>query len=183
MSVSKVAGFGLGVAISALAASAASAGVYDFSVTDDNGLVASGQFDTTAAGEVDSLTGTVVGSFFAPDTGPMTLVPNPTFPTPTDNGSFIYDNLYDGSVGSDLSGGFNDNGLLFTVGGIEFNLYNPGYNTSPGYILYEAGGTNESVTFNASVPEPASWALVLVGFGGLGAVLRGSRKKAVAAAV
>jgi hypothetical protein len=34
----------------------------------------------------------------------------------------------------------------------------------------------------ASVPEPAAWALMLVGFGGLGAVMRSSRRRAAATA-
>jgi hypothetical protein len=33
----------------------------------------------------------------------------------------------------------------------------------------------------AGVPEPASWALMLVGFGGMGALLRRRRPRAVAA--
>ena len=36
--------------------------------------------------------------------------------------------------------------------------------------------------FVASVPEPASWALMLLGFGGLGAMLRARRPGAIAAA-
>lgn len=32
----------------------------------------------------------------------------------------------------------------------------------------------------SATPEPASWALMLIGFGGLGAALRSSRQKAAA---
>jgi PEP-CTERM motif len=37
-------------------------------------------------------------------------------------------------------------------------------------------------TFSASVPEPASWAIMLVGFGALGAVMRQARRKSPAVA-
>ena len=48
----------------------------------------------------------------------------------------------------------------------------------------EGWGLRDIVVTQASggVPEPASWALMLTGFGGLGAVLRRSRRQAVLAA-
>lgn len=49
---------------------------------------------------------------------------------------------------------------------------------------YTLGDASGSGTFNiAGVPEPAAWALMLVGFGGLGAGLRRSRRRAMAGAV
>jgi PEP-CTERM motif len=42
------------------------------------------------------------------------------------------------------------------------------------------GGLN-AVTFSGPIPEPASWAMMLLGFGGLSAALRSRRRLAVAA--
>jgi Protein of unknown function (DUF642)/PEP-CTERM motif len=39
----------------------------------------------------------------------------------------------------------------------------------------------DNVSLGSSVPEPASWAMLLVGFGGLGAVMRAQRKQPVSA--
>ena len=44
------------------------------------------------------------------------------------------------------------------------------------------GGTATFILRAAAVPEPASWALMMVGFGGLGAVMRAKRRGAIAAA-
>jgi hypothetical protein len=52
--------------------------------------------------------------------------------------------------------------------------------TSP---QYGGDGSGVSQVFaNAVVPEPATWAMMLVGFGGLGAAMRARRSKAVATA-
>jgi hypothetical protein len=66
-------------------------------------------------------------------------------------------------------------------------------NFSHGYFLLPAGvnvitGIQDGVInfgdgdFMVSVPEPATWSLMLLGFGGLGAALRSRRKTAIATA-
>jgi hypothetical protein len=63
---------------------------------------------------------------------------------------------------------------------------NPGANTlivngtSGG--LYSYGGNISFAKLTAGVPEPASWALMIAGFGGLGAALRAKRRTLAAAA-
>ena len=63
---------------------------------------------------------------------------------------------------------------------------NPGANTltvngtSGG--LYSYGGNISFAKLQASVPEPASWALMILGFGGLGGALRTKRRAAALAA-
>ncbi len=41
----------------------------------------------------------------------------------------------------------------------------------------QQGNLLDNVSLNTGVPEPASWALMFVGFGGLGAVLRTNRRR------
>lgn len=66
------------------------------------------------------------------------------------------------------------------------DIYNVVISDAAGGQLYsgqlDASGSSNSatVTFGNSVPEPASWALMLVGFGLAGSALRSSRKSALA---
>jgi hypothetical protein len=39
------------------------------------------------------------------------------------------------------------------------------------------GASTGSLTFNAAVPEPGTWAMMLLGFGAIGMVMRGRRRR------
>ncbi len=178
------------MAIVTLAATtAASAATFLYTVADTSGTILSGQFTTDNAGDVLTLTGTLSGGAlpFTP-TGPVTLVANPNFPGVTTSpgagaGGFNYDNAYDGSTGNNILTGFDNNGLLFTVGGIEYNLFSNGANP---YQLYNDTGVYnfENVMFSVTaVPEAATWTMMILGIGLLGAGLRlgsGKPERAIA---
>lgn len=86
------------------------------------------------------------------------------------------------NINDDVSFG----GISFSVGSAAYNLYT--YNGG-GYLLassidpvgYPQNGTPGALTVSAA-PEPAVWAMMLVGFGGLGMAIRSRRKLAVASA-
>lgn len=64
------------------------------------------------------------------------------------------------------------------TGGSGYNS-NPGFGTAYSAYVRDHSGPNDPDTKNyafrisgATVPEPASWAMMLIGFGGVGAVMR-----------
>ena len=73
-----------------------------------------------------------------------------------------------------------DQGAAATNGRFDFNFAGQPVDE----VLFQSSGN--SFEFDniaaAGVPEPASWAVMLVGFGGLGAAMRSRRKLAVATA-
>ena len=168
-------------------ASTADATTFLFDVTDSSGTVLSGDFITSGStltssyGSGQAVTAlmatlTAGAAGFSP-TGAATLVANPSGQTQTSSsGSFVYDDLYDGTTGTHLATGFTNGGLLFTVGGVEYNLFNAG---GGAYTLYEqftngGPGTNETVSLNvtSAVPEAGTWAFILLGFAVVGGVMR-----------
>ena len=73
-----------------------------------------------------------------------------------------------------------------TVSGTTASHFTPNLSSTFGVaVLFGPDGYNvgvDNITYTiTTVPEPGSWALMLVGFGGLGAALRASRRKAVVA--
>jgi len=74
---------------------------------------------------------------------------------------------------------------VLTTGAAESNdgglTWTPGYETLPGGgSLGGVGVALYNGAFNAGAPEPTTWALMLMGFGGLGASLRSRRRVAIA---
>jgi hypothetical protein len=127
-------------------------------VTTANVLDAPGGYD------VLSISGTISG----PGGGSIALVANPSPPSAFNNGTWIYDNVYFPG-GSPL---VDNPGLFFVAGGYDYNLYSTGPAT---YYLssdnpagaYNPGELVSSIS-DPAVPEVSTWAMMLVGFGGLG---------------
>ena len=114
------------------------------------------------------------------------------------SGFFLVDfTLPTGATNVSINGAFNvdDDGFVFVNGnslaeGDEFSnttftssdqtIFKPGENQFLVSDINSGGGPSGAAFFAtvsyAAVPEPASWAMMLVGFGGLGAAMRAGRK-------
>jgi hypothetical protein len=96
-----------------------------------------------------------------------------------------------------LTGGNNVNPITFDLTGITLinrstpnylgvsatGIFNwSGFDPTPGVFQFSTQGTNvTSMSFSAqAVPEPATWALMLLGFGGIGMAMRRRRRPALA---
>ncbi|MGH7018094.1 MAG: PEP-CTERM sorting domain-containing protein [Caulobacteraceae bacterium] len=165
---------GAALAAAALFAGSAGAAVIPFSFTGTNRpLSVVGTLTTTGVpngvfGEdVTAMSGTVDGSAF-------TFIPNPDAPNAvnTPDNAFNYDDNFDVSTSSPDAAG-----LLFSVGNIEYNLYDVDGVYS--VLSYTAGATayNPQVNGVFAVPEPESWALMILGGFALGLVLRSRRTR------
>ena len=164
---------GLASALSA-AAFAANALTYTFSYVDGADSV-SGFFVTDA-------TGTATSGFATFDTTELGDFSASLFPGAGSDSSFIYDNLFP----------VDNPGLLFENATTEINIFTnvpilAGLGSTPDVNFY-AGPINSGVynisdttgTLTIAVPEPAVWAMMLVGFGGIGTTMR--RRRAIATA-
>jgi hypothetical protein len=162
------------------------AGDTPFSATVD--LVASDILNAVNGYDVLSVSGNVDGDAI---TG---LVNNPNQPTQatSPDGLFYFDNVVWPGATQQLS----NPGILFTgASGTEYNLFaddavhyelytavngswsNHSYGTIAMAQTFQGGFDRDSL----GVPEPASWALMILGFGGVGAVLRRRHARAVTA--
>ena len=157
-------------------------------LTVDDQMNALGGFNITAvSGQVDG--DTILA---------LTANPNQPQASYSADGLFIFDNVLTTSGGVPW---LSNPGILFTsASGFEYNLFSDSptqyelYKAAPGqgYVANSVGMvTAEAIIPRGlgplgeggfAVPEPASWALMIMGVGGVGAVLRGKRRRAVALA-
>jgi len=135
-------------------------------------VVASNALNSVAGYDVLSVTGNVDGDTIT------TLIANPNQPTPSysPDGLFIYDNVVWPGAATQLS----NPGILFMgASGDEYNLFSDSstqyelYKAVPfsGYVAHSVG----TITMQNGVPEPAAWTMMILGFGGVGALLRQRR--------
>ena len=124
----------------------------------------SGSLDAVGGYDVETLTGVVSG----PDGGPIAgLIANPNQPYAYDQGAWIFDN-----VAWPASPRLDNAGLFFSAGGYDYNVYTVGptyyLSTDNPYGAYNPGEVVLAGNDPPAVPEPSTWALLLLGFAGLG---------------
>jgi hypothetical protein len=173
-----VALIGLGlIGMASFATSAAQATVYDYTFLSTSGgpvVAMSGSFTTatpaTLTGvEITHMTGTLFG---AGDTV-LDAFGNPNYPAASvsPDGAFIYDNALFSTQPY-----LDNNGVLFTTQNNPTGYWNLFSTDTAVYQLYESipgiGYTvAETGTLTvAAVPEPATWAMMILGFLGVGFV-------------
>jgi PEP-CTERM motif len=157
----------------------ANASIYKFTFqSSDAELTATGEFTVDANEQVTNMSGAISG-LTNQTIGAVTA--NSSFPTASysPDGSFIYNDVY-----YPTGMAFDINGVLFTT------AQNPGgywnlWGSSPGnYTLYESAGSynypiQETGTLSVmGAPEPSTWAMLVLGFAGLGLVGRRRQRSA-----
>jgi hypothetical protein len=165
-------GFAALAAVAAVVAFCAPAQAETFTITNFDGSF--GSFSTVVNGDFDHswtwdvpADGLVSGSVTAARVSALAGI---TFSLLTLNGQ----NLENHSAGNTQNFSLDD--LFATVGTQTLRLVGSGHGSYGGSISYAAfgGGGNEN-----PVPEPATWALMLGGFGVLGMAVRRQRKPQV----
>ncbi len=156
-------------------ATSASAAQYVFSYGNADGVVASGTITTNGPGLIDAsamnvtdVTGNRLG---------VAITSTPSFFDTSYGDQQIYP--------TSLTGKVDSSGLEFTIGAFGYNIYSIGTNLYTEYRFrladpYAGDGVGTTITSftltpitsNGAVPEPATWAMLLVGFGLVGAAAR-----------
>ena len=198
------------IVLAAMSISAANAAVYSFDfLSADNVYNAVGTFTTAnlvtsnpAAGyRITDIAGTVSGPGGGAITGLVEPATYADFPNHSTSplGAFWIDNTYFPGTAPyiDLWG------VAFTTtgSGNEWNMWannwdptagdglpsgTPSYSlyeytSGSGYTVQETSGSKSPVKAISAVPEPATWTMMLLGFLGLGFMVRGIRRKHVSA--
>jgi hypothetical protein len=164
----------------ALAASVAFAGtaqaaVYNLSYTS-GGTSFIGTVTTTNTADANGFY-TVTGLSGTRGGVAVTLLAPGAFPT---NG-FPNDNLF-----KPTGAFFSDNGISYSAGSTYYNIYAGALECRSAALTSCTAGANNAVTgltvslASAAVPEPATWAMMMLGFGAMGAALRSRRQARVA---
>jgi hypothetical protein len=145
----------------------------------ENVYLLAGAYDGTSFNITFSGTGGVSETFssiFLPDFNGGSI--NSTSPTLSDQTVYRVQDIGAGGSGNSVTGGYNNYSLTevgFTLGPqFDGQTLQQATITSNGYETLILGATVSS----AGVPEPASWALMIAGMGGVGFVLRRARKLA-----
>lgn len=112
---------------------------------------------------------------------PFLLQVSFTNPIGTTPGSALYTALVNGSVTSDGAGGaffdFDNTPQNFTFPGGTFSLFVNDLAVSSGATNTPLNGVIRTAV---AVPEPATWGMMLLGFGGMGMMLRRRRRPVLA---
>jgi hypothetical protein len=156
------------LAASILAAAPANADIYiiDFTLTGPNS--GNGTASLTTAGDATASPSLVTALTGTYDGNAITLLPLGTYPVPLSPN----DNMFTAAAPY-----FDNNGLSFSSNGFNFNLYS---NTITGVNYYctsssigcEGGDASITVRTTSAVPEPGTWALMILGFGAIGFATR-----------
>jgi hypothetical protein len=162
-----------------LSVATAKATVYKFTLqSSDAELMASGEFAVDAAGQVTGASGVIFGLV---NQTISAVSPNPNFSSLaySPDGSFIFNNVY-----YPTGMAFDINGLLFVTAQNSGGYWNLWGNSPGNYSLWESVGSQNypieesGILSVAAAPELSTWAMLAVGFGGLGLVGRRRRTTA-----
>jgi hypothetical protein len=164
----------------ASAGSAAQAAEYfNFSWTDGLGDSATGQLVTDGATQITDITGVqTVGAATSAITGISNWADaDNQFFDPAVGGSYF---SFGGASYTTLTlGQWNLFAWNNTNNALSFNVDNVGYPQNGHPITFRVGSGGETSGAAGAIPEPAAWTLMILGFGGAGAMLR--RRRMIAA--
>jgi PEP-CTERM motif len=147
----------------------ASAAIYDFTYAGSLGgtliLTTSDTVDAVGGYDITGVSGTFDGNAIT------SLLINPTQPNFSENSSFTWDNvLFPAGVRV-----FDRYGVAFTTSGGTFNIFDAiadggttNTNAPYGLIIDSTGAETFGTAALAAVPEPSTWAMMVLGFCGLG---------------